>query len=493
MVLPGMKKNSEEIETASVFKTQVDPPRPLPSRPATFSSKQPQQAPAQTPPQVPPQESVSKFSISNFKFLIPVLLIFLIGLAGFLFWRSRRSLSSSEIVEIKYWGLWEPSSVMGGVIEEFEKLHPNIKISYEQQSIIDYRQRLQSALASGEGPDIFRFHNTWLPMFINDLDPVPPAVMDAAAFEATFYPTAKQSLRHNVNYYGIPLMVDTLSLFYNKDIFATAQVVVPKTWDEFRQVANRLTVKDEAGRIQVAGAAMGVASNVDHWSDILGLMMLQNGVRMDEPYDDTAEQALQFFMVFSKDDRIWDETLPSSTLAFAGGKLAMYFAPSWRIINIREMNPDLNFGVAPVPQLPQSLTEGKPIAWATYWSEGVSTKSVYKQEAWEFVKYLAERETLERVYQAGSQTHYIGALYPRLDMASLLNDDPLLSPFIEQASYAQSWYLCSRTFDNGINNTIIKYFEDAVNRALQGKGSQLTTTVSNGVASVLSKYGVASQ
>ena len=493
MALPEIKKDSGEIETASVFKTQINPPRPLPPRPATFSSKQPQpQVPPQVPPQTPPQKSVSKFSALNLKFLIPVLFVFLIGLAGFLFWR-RPSSSPSEIVEIKYWGLWEPSSVMEGVIAEFEKLHPNIKVSYEQQSIIDYRQRLQSALASGRGPDVFRFHNTWLPMFVNDLDPVPLSVMDTATFEATFYPTVKQSLRYGINYYGVPLMVDTLSLFYNKDIFATAQVAAPKTWDEFRQVANSLTVRDETGRIQVAGAAMGVTSNVDHWSDILGLMMLQNGVRMDEPYDEIAEQALQFFMVFPKDDRVWDETLPSSTLAFAGGKLAMYFGPSWRIINIREINPDLNFGVALVPQLPQSSIEGKPIAWASYWVEGVSTRSVCKQETWEFVKYLAERETLERIYQAGSQTHYIGALYPRLDMASLLSDDPLLAPFIEQASYAQSWYLCSRTFDNGINDAIIKYFEDAVNKSLRGENSQLITTVSDGVASVLSKYGIASE
>jgi len=173
--------------------------------------------------------------------------------------------------------------------------------------------------------------------------------------------------------------------------------------------------------------------------------------------------------------------------------LAMYFGPSWRIIDIREINPDLNFGVALVPQLPQSLIEGKPIAWASYWAEGVSTRSVYKQEAWEFVKYLAERETLERIYQAGSQTHYIGALYPRLDMASLLEDDPLLAPFIQQAPYAQSWYLCSRTFDNGINDAIRKYFEDAVNRVQRGENSQLITTVNEGVSSVLSKYGAASQ
>ncbi len=379
---------------------------------------------------------------------------------------------------------------MEGVIAEFEKLHPNIEVSYEQQSIVDYRQRLQSALASGRGPDVFRFHNTWLPMFINDLDPLPPTVMDAATFASTFYPTAKQSLRSGNNYYGIPLMIDTLSLFYNKDIFMKAQLTVPKTWDEFRRVADQLTVRDETGKIKIAGAAIGTTSNVDHWSDILGLMMLQNGVKMNKPYGDAAEQALQFFVVFSKDDHVWDETLPPSTLAFAGGKLAMYLGPAWRIINIRETNPNLNFGVAPVPQLPQASSAEKPISWASYWVEGVSARSAHKQEAWEFIKYLSQKETLERIYQAGSQAHYIGALYPRRDMASLLKDDPLLSPFIKQAPYAQSWYLCSRTFDNGINKTIIKYFEDAVNRVLRGEGSQLTTTVNKGVVSTLSRYKV---
>jgi ABC-type glycerol-3-phosphate transport system substrate-binding protein len=215
-------------------------------------------------------------------------------------------------------------------------------------------------------------------------------------------------------------------------------------------------------------------------------MMIQNGASISGPYSTDAKQALDFFMIFSKQDQVWDKTLPESTRAFAGGRLALYFAPSWRIINLYELNSDLNFGVVPVPQLP----ERESVSWATFWVEGVSARSEKQAAVWQFLEFLSREESLERIFRAGSQAHYIGQLYPRVDMADKLKQDPLLAPFLEQAPYAKSWYLSSRTADNGINDSIIKYFEDAVNRSLMGADSEMETTVTQGVASVLSKYQV---
>ncbi|MDD3679753.1 MAG: extracellular solute-binding protein, partial [Candidatus Shapirobacteria bacterium] len=414
-----------------------------------------------------------------------VILVLVLAVGGYYFWHKEGVFKGSipETV-ITYWGLWEPESVMVGLIEEFEKENPKIKINYTQQNVVDYRKRLQSALASGSGPDIFRIHNTWLPMFINDLAPVPTDLSSLLALETNYYPVISQSLFSRGNFYGIPLMVDTLALFYNKAIFDQYQLSPPQDWDQFRQIANQLTVRDDKNRILQSGAAMGTVSNVDHWSDILGLMIIQNGASIAGPYGIDTQQALDFFMVFSKKDQVWDETLPDSTRAFAGGKLALYFAPSWRIININELNPDLDFGVVPVPQLP----EREPVSWATFWVEGVSVRSEKQAAAWRFLEFLSKKDSLERIFKAGSQVHYIGQLYPRIDMANQLASDPLLSTFVSQASYARSWYLSSRTADNGINDSIIKYFEDAINRSLLGSSLELETTVTQGVASVLSKY-----
>lgn len=422
------------------------------------------------------------------KWLLLVLLTGLVVMAYFLIFAPDDQPSSGSTVTIEYWGLWEPESVMSGLIEEFEEANPGIKVNYTQQSVTDYRQRLQSALASGSGPDIFRIHNTWLPMFINDLSSVPDDLVNSLALRTDYYPVVTSTLSSGGDFYALPLMIDTLALFYNQDIFDQYGLEPPQDWDEFRQIASQLTIRDDNGVISRAGAAMGTASNVDHWSDILGLMMIQNGADIAGPYQDDALQALEFFMVFSKTDLVWDETLPESTRAFAGGKLALYFGPSWRIINIRQLNPELNFGIVAVPQLPDKT----PVSWATFWAEGVSNRSTSQEQeaSWQFLEFLSQDESLERLYKAGSQVHYIGQLYPKISLASKLTTDPLLAPFIEQADYAQSWYLSSRTADNGINDGIIQYFADAVNRSLLNADPDLETTVTQGVNSILTKYGV---
>lgn len=407
-------------------------------------------------------------------------------------------LANNQPITLNYWGLWESDEVMKSIISDWEKEHPKVKINYSFQSVKEYRERLQSALARNEGPDIFRFHLTWVPLLKNELSPLPASVMSPSQFETSFYPIASSNLRSGNSFLGVPLMVDTLSLYYNEDIFKAAGKTPPTNWQDLRQTAYDLTVRDaKTGVIQTAGVALGTTNNVDHWSDILGLMMLQQGVDLRDPSACSkggetetclGADALTFYTIFSKSDQVWDETLPPSTLAFATGKVAMYFGPSWRIFDIKAINPSLNFKVVPAPQLGDNR-----IAWGSFWVEGVSQKSKYQNEAWEFLNFLSSKENLTKLYQSASNTRLFGEPYSRTEMASMLNDDPLVSPFINQAPYAQTWYLCSNTFDNGLNDRMIKYFEDAVNGVNQGRTSQeVLKTTSQGVSQLLSQYGVGS-
>lgn len=421
-------------------------------------------------------------------------LIFLAGLAIlagiilFLAPGGKKKPSSGGETAITYWGLFEPTEVFRQVIADYEQDHPGVKINYAMQDVKYYRERLQAALARGEGPDIFRFHQTWVPMLGENLSPLPTSVYSAAEFEQIFYPSAKETLKYRGNYVGVPLMFEGLALFYNEDLFRAAGVAPPQTWDQLREAAVKLTVRDSQGKIRTAGAALGTTTNVDHWSDILGLMMLQNGASLANPSSSLGVDALSFFALFTTVDRVWDETLPSSTYAFATEMLAMYFGPSWRIFEIKELNPDLNFKVIPVPQLPNGQ-----IAWASFWAEGVSQSSAHQEEAWVFLDYLSSPETLERLYQAQAALRGFGEAYPRVDMADKLKTQPYVAPYIEQAPYAQSWYLASRTADGetGINSRIIKYFEDAVNAVNQG-GDPATAlqTTAQGVAQVLRQYNL---
>jgi ABC-type glycerol-3-phosphate transport system substrate-binding protein len=135
---------------------------------------------------------------------------------------------------------------------------------------------------------------------------------------------------------------------------------------------------------------------------------------------------------------------------------------------------------------------GTDLGWASFWVEGVAKKSKNAGAAWEFMKFLSSPSTMEKLYSAESQTRLFGEPYSRTEMANLLTSNPWVAPFINQAAKAKTWYLCSRTFDNGINDRMIKYFEDAVNAVNLGKtaGEALATT-SQGVSQLLSQYGLA--
>ena len=124
----------------------------------------------------------------------------------------------AEQTVLTYWGLWEPNGVLDEVIQAYQTQNPGIKVDYRVQSHKDYRERLQTAIASGNGPDIFRYHASWVPMLGTDLAVLPANVMSAAEFKETFYPSAAQMLQIDGKIVGLPIMYEGLGLYYNKDI-----------------------------------------------------------------------------------------------------------------------------------------------------------------------------------------------------------------------------------------------------------------------------------
>jgi len=429
----------------------------------------------------------SLFSGRKVWFIVGGVVLFLLLVVGFLI---SAFLGKAGPTTINVWGLWEPESVYQIVADDYKRLHPNVTIKYAKQSPINYRERALAAMAQGGGLDVVMFHNTWLPMMINGLAPMPKEVMTSSDFKNTFYPVTSQNLMAGGVAYAMPLEIDTLGLYVNQDIFNSGGVSLPTTWEEFRTAANKLTVRDTNGRIKTSGAAMGASANIDHWQDILGLMMLQSGVDLTgAPNSQAAADSLAYFVTFQTVDKVWDQTLDQSTLAFAKGETAMYFGPSWRYFDIKSINPNLNFKVIPVPQ----LTGGKTVNYASYWAAGVSKKSANSKVAWDFLKFMTSEAELTKLYAAEAKLRDFGEPYPRVKMATLLSADPAMSAFILAAPTAQSWYLASYTSDGetGINSRIGKYYEDAVNSMVKGQDAKTTLDiVAKGVTQVLGQYGV---
>lgn len=395
--------------------------------------------------------------------------------------------TGGQKVVLQYWGLWEQSDVVKEVLDEYTQAHPNVSIQYTMQSHRDYRTRLQTALSSGNGPDIFRYHASWVPMFTTELSSLPSAVMSTSEYQSTFYPVASQQLQSKGSIVGIPLMYEGLALFYNTDALATAVVQPPTTWGEVRSAAQRLTIR-EGETVKRAGIAMGYTSNVDHYADILALLALQNGADLSKPNSKQMMDALTFYSLFAEEN-VWNESLPASTVAFARGDVAMIFAPSWRAHEIKLMNPNLKFATMPVPQLDDD--EDNQISWASFWAEGVSSKSKYQKEAWEFLKYLSSKDVQMKLYSDQAQTRSFGEIYSRVDLSNELAADPVVGAFVADAPKAKGWYMSSMTHDGGINDEIITYVKDTLNQMTAGKKADAVIDgLSAGITQVLQKYSV---
>lgn len=425
------------------------------------------------------------------KIIKGILGFFIVGIIIFLIFHfviPQFSKNNNEKATLSVWGLWESDAIMKNVINDFQKENPNITIDYKKEDIKQqYRDKIVARVKNGTGPDIFLFHNSWLSEMSSLLLPFPSDVIQKDEFQKVYYPVVVSDLTKNGAIYGIPSGIDTLALFTNTEIFNQSGALVPSTWQDFGKTARSLTVKDENGKIKTSGSSLGTFDNVTHVADIISLLLVQNGADLYN-LSNTSQNAIDafdYYTDFAKNEgKVWDDTLDPSIVAFAKGNLAMYFGYSWDIFTIKAMNPNLSFKISPVPHLP-----GRNMTIVSYWSYGISEKSLHQKEALLFMNFLAKKETLQKLFTEESKTRLFGQPYARIDLAESLKSNSLVFPFVSQASDANSSFFASDTYDNGLNSQMNAYLANTVRSILNGSSTETAVdTLIKGVDQVLNQY-----
>ena len=103
--------------------------------------------------------------------------IILIGLVVFLvvvfigvlvFFGRRAPKTAGYAGTLTVWGVFDRADVFEKLVEGYRKLQPGVEINYVQKDPATYEDELINALATPKGPDVFMFHNTWLPKRAGD-------------------------------------------------------------------------------------------------------------------------------------------------------------------------------------------------------------------------------------------------------------------------------------------------------------------------------------
>lgn len=375
-------------------------------------------------------------------------------------------------VAIEFWGVFDDRTDFDKVIRDFQAQNPNITVVYRQFSFEDYEKEVVNALAGGIGPDVWMIHHTWLPKHIDKLLPLPDKIsgldqplMTFRDFQDQFVEVAVEDLTADGQIYSIPLYVDTLALYYNRDLFNDAGITLPpKNWEEFNDAVEQLTKLDASGNIIQSGAAIGTSGNINRSTDMLMALMLQSGVRMTDtdnasatfakPVNNTAvgEVALRYYTDFANPNArtyAWNGSQHYSVDAFTEGKVAMMFNYSHQADILNQKSARLNYSVTSIPQISETDIRN----YANYWAVAVSKKSLATDQAWRFVSYLASKE--------GTSSYLVQTMRPsaRRDIIDLQKNDLRLGVFASQALTAKSWY----QIDNSPIESIFAEMIDDVN------------------------------
>ncbi|PIR41065.1 MAG: hypothetical protein COV31_02895 [Candidatus Yanofskybacteria bacterium CG10_big_fil_rev_8_21_14_0_10_46_23] len=360
----------------------------------------------------------------------------------------------SQQANLEFWGVFDDAGDFRQAIDLFQSQNPGIRVNYRNFSFEEYERQLINAFASGQGPDIFLMHHTWLTKHGDKIAPLPQNIpgqdrplLTLKEFREQFVDVAEQDLVRDGQIYALPIYVDTLGLYYNKDIFnANGIAQPPLIWEELNEIVEKITQVNGQGEITQSAIALGTSRNVNRSTDILAMLMLQSGLILTEgPGQGTnfsatvgdqnvGEVALEYYTDFSnprKKTYTWNGQQDFSIDAFREGKTAMMINYAHHVQTFQEQAPRFNFGTAPIPQISGSSSK---ITYANYWAPTVAKSSKNQIAAWQFLVSLSSRDGVTPYINASNRPP------ARRDLIAIVQNDPNIGVFSGQALTARSWY-----------------------------------------------------
>ncbi|MBI2637331.1 MAG: extracellular solute-binding protein [Candidatus Sungbacteria bacterium] len=181
-------------------------------------------------------------------------------------------------------------AVAGG----FTAKNPGVRVKYRTILKENYYSELLNALAAGVGPDIFMLKESDLYEYkdktasvVSSFPPsgnVPP-IIGRDEFKQTYVDATHEGLvTPSGDILGLPLSLNSLALFYNKDFFNSANIPeAPQTWTDFQNNTRALSALSSEGAVARSGAALGEYANVDHFVDIISAFIFQAGGKIFDP------------------------------------------------------------------------------------------------------------------------------------------------------------------------------------------------------------------
>lgn len=319
--------------------------------------------------------------------------------------------AAQDKVELRVWDQFTDageSDIADAIYKGFTEQNPNVTITREAIDTDQMRQTVNTAIASGTGPDvIFYDAGPGYAGVLADAGLLQPLDEMATQYgwKERIVKSAQEGTTIDGKLYGLPLQVDLIGMYYNKTLLDKEGLQVPKTLDELITFCGQ--AKDK-GYVPMA------FSNNPGWQAFHQFSMTSNDMigpaaMRQLLFDHTGSwntpemvTAIKSFFVDLQKAGCFSSDVNALTYddggdLFYSGQALLSSTGSWFVNNIEENMPDSEVGFVPFP----SITGAK----GTYWVSGVgsayyiSAKSPHQKEAAQLLDYLFSPETAKRWIQ----------------------------------------------------------------------------------------------
>jgi multiple sugar transport system substrate-binding protein len=304
--------------------------------------------------------------------------------------------SSSGPVTLKVWTGFTGGDRPGydTIVTDFEKSHPDIKVDMTVQPWDTIQQKLPSAWLTGQGPDVAAVSSdpNAVAQYVKTNSVL--AITDTGSGDdkintSQFAPGTVKEFTYSGKLYGVPANFATLSLYYNKKLFADAGIANPPTTiDELAADAKQLTADGHYG------IALADNQTIQMWPV---LQWLEGGDIVDSKncsvlQTDAGQKSLSTWAGLVADDKVSPVGLTGAQAdsLFSAGKAAMEINGPWAASGYKDAGIDL--GIVKIP----TGVDGKSVTLGSIAPLSISAKTKHPKEAQEFLAYWTSKATQKK-------------------------------------------------------------------------------------------------
>lgn len=330
------------------------------------------------------------------------------------------------MVNNAFTGMEDPAILRAA--KSFEEAHPGVSITVEGLSGKELISKYTTSAMAGSGPDVVALDNSGWPIDLAAMGLIIPLDEQIAASGNDYLQGPLESGMYEGSYYSVPWYFNNTGLYYNKRILEEiGKSEAPATWEELEEDIKLATEKGYAG----------ISTRLDGYAVFNMFMAAGNPVidtSGDRPVvtvnDESGKEAFHFWTGLHTKYHAFPEGMKDASdwatayTTFVSDDCLFFICGDWAYKNIETGNPDMEFGLAPMPK-----GRVNAVCLGGY-NLAVNSNSANQELAWEFVRYLTSKEC---DYVMTEQGRIPGRT--DVDYEPIIAMNPSYQVFIDEAEY----------------------------------------------------------